>query len=270
MGEQALQRRRVRQVRRRLEVHAHEEQPRRVVACDVAELLRVDDVAAGLEQQARDGINDALGVAARQREDEFRVAMAQALPRIVGMAHTGRAMKTDPNDWSDRSRELQQLLARRAMGDRPAFARLYELTSGHLFAVVRRIQRDRTLAEDLLQEVYVNVWQAAGGFDAVQGQPLTWLTSIARNRAIDSLRRTQTQPQTQSTTRDDDEPDRPTRCLTRARGRWTCCHAPRKLDRCRAAWRYLRRSSGKAWRWRFSTGCRMPRWPSTSASRWAP
>jgi RNA polymerase sigma-70 factor (ECF subfamily) len=118
-------------------------------------------------------------------------------------------MKRDPGDWSERSRELGELLARSALGDRRAFATLYERTSGHLFAVVLRIQRDRSLAEDLLQDVYVSIWKAAAGFDAAQSQPLTWLTSIARNRAIDSLRRAQTQPQTVSTTRDedDDSPD---------------------------------------------------------------
>jgi RNA polymerase sigma factor (sigma-70 family) len=73
--------------------------------------------------------------------------------------------------------------------------------------VVLRIQRDRALAEDLLQEVYVNVWKAAGGFDAARSQPMTWLTSIARNRAIDSLRRTQTQPMLLSTTRDENDDD---------------------------------------------------------------
>ena len=59
------------QLRRRLEVHAHEEQARRTLAVEVAELLRVDDVAAGLVQQAGDGIDDARGVPARQGEDEF-------------------------------------------------------------------------------------------------------------------------------------------------------------------------------------------------------
>jgi len=91
------------------------------------------------------------------------------------------------------------LLSRTALGDRAAFAQLYDRTSGHLFAVLLRVQRDRAQAEDLLQEVYVSVWRAAGGFDAARSQPLTWLTSIARNRAIDSLRRTQTQPQFQTT-----------------------------------------------------------------------
>jgi RNA polymerase sigma factor (sigma-70 family) len=98
-------------------------------------------------------------------------------------------------DWSERSRDLSRLLARASLGDRAAFATLYERTSSHLFAVVLRINRDRAQAEDILQEVYVNVWRAASSFDAAQSQPLTWLTSIARNRAIDSLRRGQTQPQ---------------------------------------------------------------------------
>ena len=114
-------------------------------------------------------------------------------------------------DWPERSRELATLLSRTALGDRAAFAQLYDRTSGHLFAVLLRVQRDRAQAEDLLQEVYVSVWRAAGGFDAARSQPLTWLTSIARNRAIDSLRRSQTQPQMLSTTRaaddDDDSPD---------------------------------------------------------------
>ena len=116
--------------------------------------------------------------------------------------------KLDEQDWPQRSRELAGLLARAGMGDRACFAQLYERTSGHLLAVVLRIQRNRALAEDLLQEVYVSVWKAAGSFDAARSQPLTWLTHIARNRAIDSLRRAQTQPQLESTTRDDDD-DRP-------------------------------------------------------------
>jgi hypothetical protein len=52
-------------------MHPHEEQTRGVLALHVAELLRIDDVAAGLVQQAGDGIHDALGVAAGQGEDEF-------------------------------------------------------------------------------------------------------------------------------------------------------------------------------------------------------
>jgi RNA polymerase sigma factor (sigma-70 family) len=107
-------------------------------------------------------------------------------------------MPTDPNDWTERSRELAALMARVALGDRAAFAALYRQTSAHLLGVVLRIQKDRAQAEDVLQEVYVNVWRAAQGFDASLSQPLTWLTSVARNRAIDSLRRRQSEPHTVS------------------------------------------------------------------------
>jgi RNA polymerase sigma-70 factor (ECF subfamily) len=108
------------------------------------------------------------------------------------------ALPTPAAQWNERSVDLARLLGRTGLGDRAAFAALYERTSSHLFAVVLRIQRERAQAEDILQEVYVNVWRAAKGFDAAQSQPLTWLTSIARNRAIDSLRRNQSRPQTQS------------------------------------------------------------------------
>ncbi|MFO1286513.1 MAG: sigma-70 family RNA polymerase sigma factor [Rubrivivax sp.] len=99
-----------------------------------------------------------------------------------------------PAAWSERSHGLAQLLARTGLGDRRAFAELYDKTSGYLFGVVLRIQRDRALAEELLQEIYVALWRSAAGFDAARSQPLTWLTHIARNRAIDSLRRAEAQP----------------------------------------------------------------------------
>jgi RNA polymerase sigma factor (sigma-70 family) len=118
--------------------------------------------------------------------------------------------KVDVQDWPQKSHELSQLLARTGLGDRAAFSQLYERSSGHLFAVLLRIQRDRALAEDLLQEVYVSVWKAAASFDAARSQPLTWLTHIARHRAIDSLRRAQSQPQTTSLSADDEDSADPT------------------------------------------------------------
>ncbi len=111
---------------------------------------------------------------------------------------------TPTTDWTERSRDLSRLLGRAGLGDRVAFATLYERTSAHLYAVVLRINRDKAQAEDVLQEVYVNVWRAAKTFDTAQSQPLTWLTSIARNRAIDSLRRSQVRPQIQSSRHSDD------------------------------------------------------------------
>ena len=114
---------------------------------------------------------------------------------------------TPLSEWSERSLALSDLLARAGLGDRAAFATLYAQTSAHLLGVVLRINRDPGQAEDVLQEVYVKVWRAAQRFDAAQSQPLTWLTSIARNSAIDSLRRSQTQPKLQSRTRSSSDED---------------------------------------------------------------
>lgn len=70
-------------------------------------------------------------------------------------------MTTDPpafpDTWPHKSQELLQLPARVGLGDRSAFASFQERNSSHLFAVVLRIQRDRGLAENLLQDVHVSV-----------------------------------------------------------------------------------------------------------------
>lgn len=106
-----------------------------------------------------------------------------------------------------RNAALADALARTALGDRAAFARLYKLSRAHLFGVISRINTDRGQAEDVLQEVFVNVWRAAGGFDVARSLPMTWLTSIARNRAIDSLRRRRTDVPTVSSRLVGNDPD---------------------------------------------------------------
>jgi RNA polymerase sigma-70 factor (ECF subfamily) len=106
--------------------------------------------------------------------------------------------------------ELADLIARVALGDRVAFDTLYRHTSAHLLGVILRIQQDRAQAEDVLQEVYVNVWRSAQTFNPALSQATTWLNSVARNRAIDSLRRRQSEPDTVSRYQagpDDEETD---------------------------------------------------------------
>lgn len=85
--------------------------------------------------------------------------------------------------------ELTRLLLRSASGDRQAFTALYRATSPKLYAVILRILNDRALASDALQEIYVKVWRNAGHFDPTKSAPLTWLAAIARNRALDEVRR---------------------------------------------------------------------------------
>ena len=83
---------------------------------------------------------------------------------------------------------MQQDLARVALGDRAAFARVYQATSAHLLGVALRILKRRDVAEDVLQEAFVSVWHHAGSYQAATSQPMTWLISIVRNRALDVVR----------------------------------------------------------------------------------
>ena len=90
-------------------------------------------------------------------------------------------------DTSDHD-EPGQLLLATANGDRAAFERLYRSTSSRLFGVCLRIIPQRAEAEDVLQEVFTNVWRKATQFDPARASGLTWLTMMARNRAIDHIR----------------------------------------------------------------------------------
>lgn len=85
--------------------------------------------------------------------------------------------------------ELAWLLAGIAKGDQAAFERLYAATRAKLYGVVLRILRRPDLANDVLQEAYLKIWSRAGQFDPALASPLTWMVAIARNRAIDVLRR---------------------------------------------------------------------------------
>ena len=89
---------------------------------------------------------------------------------------------------------LAALIASTAGGDRRAFKALYDATAPKLFGIVLRIVRDRALAEDVLQDVFLRVWRNAGSYAPNAGQPLTWLASIARYRAIDVVRQRRETP----------------------------------------------------------------------------
>ncbi len=91
--------------------------------------------------------------------------------------------------------DLGALMFRVAMRDQAAFKQVYDATVRCLLAIVMRMLRDRSWSEEVLQEVYVNIWNAAPNYSAVRSQPMTWLMAIARNKAMDALRGTQTERQ---------------------------------------------------------------------------
>ena len=84
--------------------------------------------------------------------------------------------------------ELESLLVAVADADRAAFRRLYDLTAPKLFATILRIVRVRASAEEVLQDVYLRIWQNAASFSPDAAPARVWMNSIARNRAIDVIR----------------------------------------------------------------------------------
>ncbi len=97
-------------------------------------------------------------------------------------------METDP------AKELEigiELLRRVALGDRQSFEELYDRFSGVLFSTAYRVLNNQEAAEDVLQDVFIQIWEKAPLYDPARGKPMTWATTLTRNKAIDRLRSTQ-------------------------------------------------------------------------------
>lgn len=85
--------------------------------------------------------------------------------------------------------QLKQLLQACARQEDRALKKLYQQTSAHLFAIVLRIVKNESHAEDCLQQIFVKIWHSAGQYNDDIARPMTWLSTIARNQALDWLRR---------------------------------------------------------------------------------
>ena len=95
--------------------------------------------------------------------------------------HIGDASPSDPE-------QLCAVLQRVGSRDRLALAELYAATAGRIFGMTMRVLRDPGFAEDVTQEVYLEVWDKANTFDARRGSALAWLITLAHRRAIDRVR----------------------------------------------------------------------------------
>lgn len=105
---------------------------------------------------------------------------------IVASSPRSRSADAAATQNADIARtRLAGALTRTGEQDRQAFRDVYALTSAKLFGICLRICGERHAAEDVLHEVYLTIWKCAGAWEPGRSSPITWLSIIARNRAID-------------------------------------------------------------------------------------
>jgi RNA polymerase sigma-70 factor (ECF subfamily) len=92
-------------------------------------------------------------------------------------------------DFSNDPQQLRSWLDAAAGRDAQAFRSLYNATSPKLFGYALRILHKRELAEEVLQESFVSIWNSARGYQSQLAAPMTWMAAIVRNKAFDALRR---------------------------------------------------------------------------------
>ncbi|MGN8551290.1 UNVERIFIED_CONTAM: ECF RNA polymerase sigma factor SigK [Microbacterium sp. SLM126] len=96
-----------------------------------------------------------------------------------------------PEDGAEPVDHVGELLQRVAGGDETAFARLYDLISPRVFGLILRVLVNRAQSEEVLQEVFLEVWQSASRFTPNRGQGRSWVLTIAHRRAVDRVRSAQ-------------------------------------------------------------------------------
>src|SRR5437879_7944499 len=120
-------------------------------------------------------------IASTRRKPEKRVRLAKSRPRAVTVVP-----QLEPGTPSD-----VDLMQGIQAGDADALSQLYDRYNGILKALILRVIHNEAEADDLLQEIFMEIWNQAKNFSAQKGKPLGWMVTLARRRAIDGLRKKQ-------------------------------------------------------------------------------
>jgi RNA polymerase sigma factor (sigma-70 family) len=122
------------------------------------------------------------------RDNGMDASAKSGATAFAPISHPNKAnQKLSPRE----SDPLKQLLAAIARQNRNAFRQLYDATAPKLFGYALRMLKKRELAEEVLQESFISIWNNAASYQSSLAAPLTWMTTIVRNKAFDVLRRTE-------------------------------------------------------------------------------
>jgi RNA polymerase sigma-70 factor (ECF subfamily) len=119
-----------------------------------------------------------------------RVALPSGRRRTPRSAMLGRVVDAQPEAAAS-DPTIDDLLVAAGAGDRVAFGALYDRTSARVFGLVRRLVVDPAQAEEVTQDVYLEIWQTAPRFDRDRGSAISWMFTLAHRRAVDRVRSAQ-------------------------------------------------------------------------------
>ena len=107
------------------------------------------------------------------------------------MSRTAARLRLADSASDEPTADAEQLLGRVGRGDEQAFGAVYDLLGAAVYGLARRVVRDPARAEEIAQEVFIQVWQSAARFDASRGSAKGWVLTLAHRRAVDAVRHDQ-------------------------------------------------------------------------------
>ena len=107
------------------------------------------------------------------------------------MAQTASHLRLADSGTPDPAPDLNELLTRVSRGDEKAFGAVYDALGASVYGMAKRVIRDPARAEEVSQEVFIQVWQSAARFDASRGNAKSWVLTLAHRRAVDAVRHDQ-------------------------------------------------------------------------------